>query len=156
MTLNDVLTKQNVITKLELKDGDKELPKALKVKIMRMRMAYNKIKKAFDDDVKEFVEQLTNEEYKALANKQDRTEEEEKQFKEYTDKINAEYLEFINQKGFEEIKEDLKDTFTEDEYADLLDVNSGGEVDGNKIKAADFMEAVYEIFVKNNNEEKVD
>ena len=59
MTLNDVLTKQNVITKLELKDGNKELPKALKVKIMRMRMAYNKIKKAFDDDVKEFVEQLT-------------------------------------------------------------------------------------------------
>ena len=158
MTLNDVLTKQNVITKLELKDGNKELPKALKVKIMRMRMAYNKIKKAFDDDVKEFVEQLTNEEYKALANKPDRTEEEEKQFKEYTDKINAEYLEFINQKGFEEIKEDLKDTFTEDEYADLLDVNSGGEVEvnGNKIKAADFMEAVYEIFVKNNNEEKVD
>lgn len=158
MTLNDVLTKQNVITKLELKDGDKELPKALKVKIMRMRMAYNKIKKAFDDDVKEFVEQLTTEDYKILANKPDRTEEEEKQFKEYTDKINAEYLEFINQKGFEEIKEDLKDTFTEDEYADLLDVNSGGEVEvnGNKIKAADFMEAVYEIFVKNNNEEKVD
>lgn len=158
MTLNDVLTKQNVITKLELKDGDKELPKALKVKIMRMRMAYNKIKKAFDDDVKEFVEQLTTEDYKVLANKPDRTEEEEKQFKEYTDKINAEYLEFINQKGFEEIKEDLKDTFTEDEYADLLDVNSGGEVEvnGNKIKAADFMEAVYEIFVKNNNEEKVD
>lgn len=158
MTLNDVLTKQNVITKLELKDGDKELPKALKVKIMRMRMAYNKIKKAFDDDVKEFVEQLTTEDYKVLANKPDRTEEEEKQFKEYTDKINAEYLEFINQKGFEEIKEDLKDTFTEDEYADLLDVNSGGEVEvnGNKIKAADFMEAVYEIFVKDNNEEKVD
>lgn len=156
MTLNDVLTKQNVITKLELKDGDKELPKALKVKIMRMRMAYNKIKKAFDDDVKEFVEQLTNEEYKALANKQDRTEEEETKFKEMSDKINAEYLEFINQKGFEEIKEDLKDTFTEDEYADLLDINSGGEVEinGNKIKAADFMEAVYEIFVKDNNEEK--
>lgn len=158
MTLNDVLTKQNVITKLELKDGDKELPKALKVKIMRMRMAYNKIKKAFDDDVKEFVEQLTNEEYKALANKQDRTEEEEAKFKEMSDKINSEYIEFINQKGFEEVKEDLKDTFTEDEYADLLDVNSGGEVqiNGNNIKAADFMEAVYEIFVKDNNEEKVD
>lgn len=158
MTLNDVLTKQNVITKLELKDGDKELPKALKVKIMRMRMAYNKIKKAFDDDVKEFVEQLTNEEYKALANKQDRTEEEEAKFKEMSDKINSEYIEFINQKGFEEVKEDLKDTFTEDEYADLLDVNSGGEVqiNGNNIKAADFMEAVYEIFVKNNTDEKLD
>lgn len=50
MTLNDVLTKQNVITKIILKDGDKELPKELKVKIMRIRMAYNKIKKQFDSD----------------------------------------------------------------------------------------------------------
>ena len=49
MTLNDVLTKQNVITKVILKDGDKELPKELKVKIMRIRMAYNKIKKQFPD-----------------------------------------------------------------------------------------------------------
>ena len=45
MVLNDLLTKQNVITKLVLKDGDKELSKELKVKIMRIRMAYTKIKK---------------------------------------------------------------------------------------------------------------
>ena len=43
MVLNDLLTRQNVFTKLILKDGDKELPKEVKVKIMRIRMAYNKI-----------------------------------------------------------------------------------------------------------------
>ena len=49
MTLNDVLTRQNVFTKIMLKDGDKELSKELKVKIMRIRMAYAKIKKTFDN-----------------------------------------------------------------------------------------------------------
>ena len=55
MILNELLTRQNVITKIELKDNDKELSKELKVKVMRIRLAYNKVKKAFDEDVKEFV-----------------------------------------------------------------------------------------------------
>ena len=55
MILNELLTRQNVLTKVILKDGDKELPKELKVKIMRVRMAYNKIKKNFDAEVQEFT-----------------------------------------------------------------------------------------------------
>ena len=47
MTLNDVLTKQNLITKILLANDGKELSKELKVKIMRIRLAYNKIKKQF-------------------------------------------------------------------------------------------------------------
>ena len=58
MILNDVLTRQNVFTKIILKDGEKELSKELKVKIMRIRMAYTKIKKAFDAEVQEFTEEL--------------------------------------------------------------------------------------------------
>lgn len=150
MILNDVLTKQNIITKIELKDGEKELPKALKVKIMRIRLAYNKVKKAFDEDVKEFVDQIATDEYKQLAQKTDRTEEEEKQYNELNIKINADYIEFVNQKGNEEISETIDDTITEDEYADILDVNSGNNVDinGTSVKAADLMEAFYELFVK--------
>ena len=149
MILNELLTRQNVITKIELKDGDKELPKELKVKIMRIRLAYNKVKKAFDEDVKEFVEQITTDEYKELVQKTDRNEEEEKRFNELTSKINSDYIEFINQKGLEEISETIDDKFTEDEYAEILDINSGNdvEINGNKIKAADFMEIFYEIFI---------
>ena len=58
MILNDLLTKQNVFTKISLKDGEKELPKELKVKVMRTRMAYTKAKKAFDAEVQEFTEEL--------------------------------------------------------------------------------------------------
>ena len=149
MILNELLTRQNVITKIELKDNDKELSKELKVKIMRIRLAYNKVKKAFDEDVKEFVEQITTDEYRELAQKTDRNEDEEKRFNELTNKINSDYIEFINQKGLEEISETIDDKFTEDEYAEILDINSGNdvEINGNKIKAADFMEVFYEMFI---------
>lgn len=150
MTLNDVLTKQNVITKIILKDGDKELPKELKVKIMRIRMAYNKIKKQFDDDTQEFTNQIISDELRELANKSERTPEEEARFNELNDKTNSEYQEYLIQKGFEEVKDTPDDVITMEEYSDILDVNSGNdvEINGNSVKAADLMEIVLDLFVK--------
>ena len=149
MVLNDLLTRQNVFTKLVLKDGDKELPKELKVKVMRMRMAYAKVRKNFDAEVQEFTEELLSDEFKELNGKQDRTPEEEARFQELSTSINNDYQEFLFQKGREEVK-DIEEYFTLSEYADILDVNSGGEVEinGNKIPAVDFMEVVYDLFVK--------
>jgi hypothetical protein len=150
MILNDVLTKQNVITKILLANGDKELSKELKVKIMRIRMSYNKIKKQFDEDTQEFSKQIVSDELRELANKTDRTEEEETKFNELNIKANSEYQEYLVQKGNEEIKDTTEDTFTENEYWDILDINSEGEyeINGQKIKAADLMEVFYDIFVK--------
>lgn len=150
MTLNDVLTKQNVITKIILKDGDKELSKELKVKIMRIRMAYNKIKKQFDDDTQEFTNQIISDELRELANKSERTPEEEARFNKLNDKTNSEYQEYLIQKGFEEVKDTPDDVITMEEYSDILDVNSGNdvEINGNSVKAADLMEIVFDLFVK--------
>lgn len=150
MTLNDVLTKQNVITKVILKDGDKELPKELKVKIMRIRMAYNKIKKQFDEDTQEFANQIITDELRRLSEKTDRTPEEDVRFNELNDKTNSEYQEYLVQKGLEEISDIPDDTLSLDEYSDILDVNSGNdvEINGNTIKAADLMEIVLDLFVK--------
>lgn len=150
MTLNDVLTKQNVITKIILKDGDKELSKELKVKIMRIRMAYNKIKKQFDDDTQEFTNQIISDELRELANKSERTLEEEARFNELDDKTNSEYQEYLIQKGLEEVKDTPDDVITMEEYSDILDVNSGNdvEINGNSVKAADLMEIVFDLFVK--------
>ena len=149
MTLNEILTKQNLITKILLSHGDKELSKELKVKIMRMRMAYNKIKKQFDEDAQEFSKQLVSDELKTLANKQDKTEEETSRFEELNNKANSEYQEFLIQKGNEEV-DFIDSTFTEEEYADILDINSDGEyeMNGHKIKAADLMEVFYGIYME--------
>lgn len=150
MILNDVLTKQNVFTKIILKDGDKELSKELKVKVMRIRMAYTKAKKAFDEEVKEFTEELIPEELKELNSKEERTEEENARMQELTDKVNMEYQEFLIQKGNEEVKDMIDDSLNMDEYSDIVDVNSGNdvEINGNKIPAADFLEIIYDLFVK--------
>lgn len=149
MILNDLLTKQNVFTKLVLKDGEKELPKELKVKVMRTRMAYTKAKKAFDAEVQEFTEELVSDEFKELSNKSERTSEEEARLRELTDAINADYQEFLIQKGNEEV-EAIEDTFTMDEYSEIVEVNAGNdvEINGNKIPAVDFLEIVYDLFVK--------
>ena len=150
MVLNDLLTKQNVITKLVLKDGDKELSKELKVKIMRIRMAYTKIKKNFDEEVKEFTEQIITDELKELSNKSDRTEQEEQRFQELNNKVNLEYQEFLIQKGNEEVTDSVNDKISIDEYSDIVDVNSGNnvEINGNTIQAADFLEIIYDLFVE--------
>lgn len=149
MVLNDVLTKQNVLSKVILKSGEKELPKELKVKLMRIRMAYTKAKKAFDEEVKEFTEELVPEELKELNSKENKTPEEEQRMQELANKVNSEYQEFLIQKGSEEI-EIIEDSFTMDEYSDILDVNSGNdvEINGNKIAAADFLEIICDLFVK--------
>lgn len=150
MNLNDVLTKQNLITKILLANDGKELPKELKVKIMRIRMNYNKIKKQFDEDTQEFSKQIVSDELRDLASKTERTPEEEVKFNELNTKANSEYQEYLIQKGNEEITEAPDDTISEDEYSDILDVNSEGEyeINGHKIKAADLMEAFYDLFVK--------
>jgi uncharacterized protein YpuA (DUF1002 family) len=150
MTLNELLTKQNVFTKLILKDGDKEVSKELKVKMMRIRMAYTKAKKAFDAEVQEFTEDLIPEELKNLNAKEERTEEENARVQELTNKVNSEYQEFLIQKGNEEVKDVIDDSFTMSEYSDIVDVNSGNdiEINGNKISAVDFLEIIYDLFVK--------
>ena len=150
MILNDLLTKQNVFTKIILKDGEKELSKELKVKIMRIRMAYTKAKKNFDAEVQEFTEELVTDEFKELSNKVDKTPEEEARFNELNTLINSEYQEFLVQKGKEEVTINVDDTLTVEEYSDILDINSGNDVEfnGNKISAVDFMEVIYDLFVK--------
>lgn len=149
MILNDVLTQYNVFSKLKIKDGDKELPKELKVKVMRLRMAFSKIKNKFDSDLQEFMNEIITQEFKELSGKSDKTEQETSRLNELTEQINSEYLIFINQKGLEEVTM-VDVTFTEDEYADIVEVNAGNDIElnGKSVSAMDFLEAVYTLFVK--------
>lgn len=150
MILNDLFVRQNVFSKLLLQRDEKELSKELKVKIMRIRMAYSKVRRRFDEEVKEFVDELMSDEFKRLGSLTTRTEEEELQYNKLSEKINAEYAEFLNQKGHEEISDIIDDSFTLEEYSDIVDINSGNdvEINGNSIQAPDFLEIVYNLFVK--------
>ena len=147
MTFNEVLIRHNFITKLLLKDGNSELTKELKVKIMGMRIALSKFRNQFDTDAQEAIKGLKPENFDALAQKQDRTPEEEKELKEMSDKLTEEYNAFIIAKGNELVSFDKK--FTEEEFGEIMEVNADNdvEINGNKLNAADFLEVIYGLFV---------
>ena len=154
MTLNEILTRQNVLNAILLKDGENELGKELKVKMVRLRMALNKYKKSLDEEVQEFTKELVPEELKTLQEKpeSERTEEENSRLKELVDKVNSEYNEFMTQKGNEEVKFDTNYSFTDDDFDSIVAVNAGNEIEinGNKVKSEDLVEAFYELFVNKN------
>lgn len=147
MTLNELMLKQNFISKVLLKDGDKELSRSLKVKIVGMRVKMAKYRKEFDEEVQEAINSLKPEDYDTLASKQDKTEEETTRLNEMTNKLNADYMEFVNKKGLEEVEYEA--SFTEDEMNELIDINSGNdvEINGTKLAAPDFLEILYSLFV---------
>lgn len=148
MTTNEALIKYNFLCKILLKNGTEELSKELKVKLMRLRIKLGKIRKEFDEDVQEAIKGFTPEGYVELAGKQEKTEEEEQQIKDMNSKIQEEYNEYIVKRGQEEV--DIEVKFTEDEYNELIAVNSANdvEINGQKIPAADFLEIIYTLFVE--------
>ena len=150
MTTNEVLTKQNFLSKLVLKDNENELSKNLKVKIMKMRIEYAKVRKAFDEDLQEFVKDLAPERFRELQQipENERTDEQNQEMTELTNKINEDYNAYIIQRGQDEVNVNTV-SFTEEEFEEILEVNSGNdvEVNGTKVPAADFMEIIYTLFV---------
>lgn len=148
MTYNELMLKQNFITKVLLKDGNNELSKDLKVKIVGMRVKMAKFKKEFDEDVQEVINNLKPENFDSLSQKENKTEEENQQLTDMVNKLNAEYIEYVNKRGMDEIT--YKATFTEDEINEIIEINAGNdvEINGNKLMAADFLEAFYTIFIE--------
>ena len=147
MTTNEVLTRHNFVSKLLLKDGDKELSRDLKVKVMGMRIEYGKIRKQFDEDVQEFVKGLNSDKLTELQQKGDRTEAEEKELQELTDKLNGDYRAYVDSRLKEDVAVSDK-KFTEDDYAELVEVNAGNdvEINGTKLQVTDFLEILYTLF----------
>lgn len=149
MILNDLLTRQNVFTKLLLTSNGRDLSKELKVKIMKIRIAYNKIKKEFDSEISDFMEEVMSDEFKLLRDKVDKTQEELDKFNELVQEIDSSYKEFLIQKGLDKV-DDVDDSLSEEEYYELVDVNSDNNVviNDSKIAAEDFLELIYDMFVK--------
>lgn len=147
MTLNELMIKHNFITKVILKDANKEVSKDLKIKIMGMRIEMSKIRKQFEEDLQEMVKELSTSEFVELSKKENKTKEEVDKLKELTNTINEEYNIYIKKRGEEQI--DKTFSLSEEEFNEILEVNSGNdvEINGQKISAADFLEVLYNLFV---------
>ena len=151
MTLNEILLKQSVLATFLVKSGYDVLSKELKLKIVRLRIAFNKIKNQFEDEIKEFSSSLIPEDLKKLQEipEDKRTLEDSKKIEELVDKVNSEYREFLEQKGKEEVTFTADDSFTDNEFDEIISVNAGNDVtvNGNNVKAEELMDSFYALFV---------
>lgn len=150
MTLNEALIRQNFISKILLKNGDKELPKQLKAKIMNMRIILSKLRNQFEQECQQAISELKTEEFDKLVAITDKSEQEETRLKTLTDKLNDEYNAFVIEKGKETVIFDK--TLTFDEYVEIVEVNAGTDVviNGTNITSEEFLEIVNSLFVENN------
>lgn len=155
MTTNDVIIRHNFISKVIFKDGESVLSKELKIKIMSMRIEYGKVHKSFDDDVQEFTKGIIEDRFNDLQAKQEKTDAENKEYNELVNKYNAETNEYIGKRAMDEV--DVKDfSFNMDEYSEIMETNASNdvEINGQKISAPDFLEALYELFVSEGSSEE--
>lgn len=148
MTLNEALIRHNFISKILLKSGENELPKALKAKVMSMRITLSNIRSAFDKDAQQVITELKPTGFDELTQKQNKSEEEDKQYKSMIDKLNEDYNAFLIEKGKEDVQ--FNRYFTEEEYADIVEVNADNEVKINEstLSGPEFLEVIYSLFVE--------
>lgn len=142
-----MMAKHNFITKVLLRDGDKELSKDLKVRLMSMRIELGKVRRQLEEDLQEAVKELTPKGYQELIMKENKTEEDKAQVEAWNKQINEEYNAYVDKRGKEEVQIDT--TLSEDEFAQIIEVNAGNdvEINGTKLNAADFLEVLYSLFV---------
>ena len=142
-----MMIKHNFITKVLLRDGDKELSKDLKVRLMSMRIELGKVRRQLEEDLQEAVKELTPTGYQELIMKENKTEEDKAQVEAWNKQINEEYNAYVDKRGKEEVQIDT--TLSEDEFAQIIEVNAGNdvEINGTKLNAADFLEVLYSLFV---------
>lgn len=142
-----MMVKHNFITKVVLRDGDKELSKDLKVRLMSMRIELGKVRKQLEEDLQEAVKELTPKGYQELIMKENKTEEDKAQVEAWNKQINEEYNAYVDKRGKEEVQIDT--TLSEDDFAQIIEVNAGNdvEINGTKLNAADFLEVLYSLFV---------
>lgn len=147
MTINELMVKHNFITKVLLRDGNKELDRDLKVKLMNLRIKLGKVRKELEEDLQEVVKQLTPEGYQELITKEDKTDEDKAQVEAWNKQINEEYNAYVDKRGKEEV--DIDTSISEDEFSQIIEVNAGNdvEINGQKLNAADFLEVLYSLFV---------
>lgn len=144
MKVFELLNKYAVLKEIELAGMSKDL----KVKVVSMRIEYGKINRDYESDFQEFAKTLITPEFENLRDKEDKTEEENKELQEKVSEFNNTYNKYYISRINEEV-EVTEDKFTEDELKEIIETNSEKEsftVNGNKISTGDFLENIYMLF----------
>lgn len=140
MTYNEAISRYNVISNILMKDGDVELDRALKVKIIKTRTQLSKAKREWDLIIEDTVNQL-----KSTYGITDTTPQEE--IMKVEDKMNEDLQAVMNDQATMDVFIDL-DLFTEDEYNDIVNVNVEHDavINGQMLDSATLLELFHSLF----------
>jgi len=151
MILNELLTKQKFLNNILLKNGNKELSKGLKMKIILNRVNYSKIRDKFDEEVQNFIQTLSTNEIRQLQNKSELSDEEKNKLEELSIEANDKYSKFLSDIGNKNV-EFFEEKLTYKDFEEIVEVNADNdvEINNNKLSAAYFLEVFYTLFIINN------
>lgn len=151
MILNELLTKQKFLNNILLKNGNKELSKELKMKIILNRVNYSKIRDKFDEEVQNFIQTLSTNEIRQLQNKSELSDEEKNKLEELSIEANDKYSKFLSDIGNKNV-EFFEEKLTYKDFEEIVEVNADNdvEINNNKLSAAYFLEVFYTLFIINN------
>lgn len=140
MTYNEAISRYNVISNILMKDGDVELDRALKVKIIKTRTQLSKAKREWDLIIEDTVNQL-----KSTYGITDTTPQEE--IMKVEGKMNEDLQAVMNEQATMDVFIDL-DLFTEDEYNDIVNVNVEHDavINGQMLDSATLLELFHSLF----------
>lgn len=149
MKNKEIINRYNILSVIQLVNGNDVLSGPLKVKIISERIKSSKLVDSIKSDIQKFIEGLIDDNVKELANKQDKTEEDIKKLAEFEKDLQEQQRMYIYNREQEEAVDFGEFYFTEDEYYEIVNVNSKDVViNGNEVKLADFLEYLYKEFVK--------
>ena len=94
------------------------------------------------------ISELKTDEFIELDSLKELSDEQTIRIKELREQLTKEYNDFLIEKGKVEV--DFNKKFTEDEYTQIVDVNSNNNVDvnGTPLDSLSFLEIIYTLFVK--------
>lgn len=149
MKNRDIINRYNVLSVIQLVNNNESLDGLLKVKIISERIKSCKLVDSIKDDIQKFIDDLITDEMKELFNKQNKTEEDFAKLMNYENDLQEQQKIYIYNREQEEAVDFEEFYFTEDEYYQIVSVNSKDVViNGQEIKLADFLEYLYKEFVK--------
>ena len=157
MTINDALIRHNILASLKYKDGEYSLPRELKIKLIKLKIALDKVFTDFNTYQEKCLAEVKTDEYNELVaiEEDKRTEEQKKRLEEVVNTLNNEMNELLFNKTMEKVEVPEFTYLTKEEFDSVLEVNIENEaiINGAKLDGGAYVDLIHQAFTLDSTEE---
>ena len=148
-SINNAVLKYNLLNCLKYSDESYNISRELKVKLIRMKLDFEKVYKEFNQFQQQALEEVKTDRYKYLVDKKDRTEEEEKEAVALLKELNEDLHKIVREKSLETVTVNFNH-LNEDEFNEILlvNVNNNVRINGMDSPSEEYIELFHNEFVR--------